>query len=115
MLARSGFDFWESGADYIRASDRFECFVQHQDAMLGIFNSMVSEYGFSVVAANRPVRDVYDDLRARIRPITAGMGPTVEPHLPIEDDILPSLGRDEPSTRSVSAILADLLEALKEQ
>ena len=115
MLARGGFDFWESGADYIRASDRFDCFVQHQEALLGIFSSMVSEYGFTVVDGNRPVREVYDALRDQIRPVVAGMGPAAEPRIAIDDEIVPPLTPADSGSRSVSAILADLLEALKDQ
>jgi dTMP kinase len=115
VLARGGFDFWESGADYIRATNRFDSFVEHQDAMLGVFSRMTTEYGFTVVDANRPVKEVYDDLRAQIRPVIADMQPGAEPPLQPGDEVIPPLDREEPQTRSVSAILADLLEALKEQ
>lgn len=117
VLARGGFDFWESGADYIHASNRYDCFVQHQQSQLKVFDDMTEEFGFTVVDANRPVKDVFLDLQAQMRPLLPEMRHCKELHTAEEEgDLIPPLAQDdERPARRVSDILADLLEALKEQ
>lgn len=115
VLSRGGFDYWESGCDYIHAPSRYDCFVRHQDALLGVFRRMIGEYGFVVVDANRDVKAVFDDLRGHVEGVVAGMtaGARDAPLVPPEYIPPPVPARKE--TRTVSDIITDLLETLQDQ
>lgn len=115
VLSRGGFDYWESGADYIHAESRYDCFIRHQDALLGVFNKMVGEYGFKVVDAARPIRQVFEDLRGHIAPLVQTMRPCEQPAAEIPDEFLPVPVKQQRSTRDLSEIIADLLGALREE
>lgn len=115
VLSRGGFDYWESGADYIHAESRYDCFIRHQDALLGVFNKMVSEYGFKVIDAARPIRQVFEDLRDHIAPLVQTMRPSEQPVAEIPEAFLPAPIRQQRPTRDLSEIIADLLGALREE
>jgi len=115
VLSRGGFDYWESGADYIHAESRYDCFVRHQDALLGVFNKMIHEYGFQVVDATRSVREVFEDLRRRIAPLVEEMRPSEQGMVEIPDDFLPAPPQPSRTSRDLSEIIADLLAALQEE
>jgi dTMP kinase len=76
VLARGGFDFWESGLDFQSEQDLFSSFVPYQTALLGVFDDLASSHGFQIVDANRGIAEVFADLKAGILPIISGsMGP----------------------------------------
>jgi len=68
-----GFDYWESGTDYLRGDDVFENYVRHQTLLIQQFDSMADEYHFKVVDANRTVPEVFGDLRSAIETIIGDM------------------------------------------
>lgn len=115
VLARGGFDYWESGADYIHADSRYDCFVRHQQALLDAFAQMIDEYGFVVVDANRPVRDVFEDLRSCVSEVVADLDPSDLDLAVAPVDFAPPPVSDDKPTRSVSDIIADLLGALQDE
>lgn len=61
-----GFNYWESGMDLRLGNDMFDSFKEYQSRILHQFDSMIGEYGFQVLDANRPADEVGDDLRAAI-------------------------------------------------
>lgn len=61
-----GFNYWESGMDLRLGNDMFDSFKEYQSRVLKQFDSMVGEYGFQVIDANRPADEVGDDLRLAI-------------------------------------------------
>jgi len=117
VLASGGFDYWESGTDYIHGDSRYDCFVQHQDALLGIFSHMVDEYGFVVVNANRSVKEVAQDIRRHVGAAIADIQSGATDLRLVEDDFSPRPlgGGQHPSTRTVSDIIADLLSTLQDE
>jgi dTMP kinase len=116
VLARGGFDYWESGADYIHAESRYDCFIQHQQSLLKVFETMSEQYGFVMVDANRPVRVVFQDLRAHIAQLVEGMTPPDSGLAGLPDEIpAPRPLETERSSRSIADIIADLLGALKDE
>ncbi len=118
VLAAGGFDYWESGADYCHGDSRYDCFVQHQSALLEVFKKMVEEYSFVVIDANKPVMDVFSDLRQPISKVVTDLAtPAEEAAMPAESlAAMPELpqGDDRP-TREMSDIIADLLAALQDE
>lgn len=61
-----GFDYWESGMDIHLGEDLFDSFVNYQTRMLGVFDSMVEQYGFDVIDASLPIETVHMELQRRI-------------------------------------------------
>ncbi len=115
VLARSGFDYWESGADYIHADSRYDCFVRHQEALLRVFVDMIGEYGFTVVDANRPVKLVFEDLRTRISGVVADINPSDLNLTAVPEDFIPAPAANDAPTRRIADIIADLLGALRDE
>jgi dTMP kinase len=62
-------DYWESGMDIGLARDMFDSFVKYQGLMQQEFKRLQERYGFEVINANRSVRAVATDLRARLEQI----------------------------------------------
>lgn len=66
VLARGGFDFWESGMDFLGESDLYRSFVIYQTRLLETFDALSKTYGFQVVDAARNIGEVFRDLRAAV-------------------------------------------------
>jgi dTMP kinase len=73
VMNSRGFDYWESGTDYLRGDDVYENYVRHQNLLIEQFDSMVDEYQFKVVDATRSVPEVFGDLRASIQTLIGDM------------------------------------------
>ncbi|MCC6190302.1 MAG: thymidylate kinase [Anaerolineales bacterium] len=73
VINSRGFDYWESGTDYLRGDDLYENYVRHQTLLIEQFDAMATEYQFHVVDATRNVPEVFGDLRAAISTIVADM------------------------------------------
>lgn len=68
-----GFDYWESGGDYLQGVSVYDSFVQHQHAMLDEFRAMAEQYDFQIVDARRPAEAVFDDIREQLERVLRGM------------------------------------------
>ncbi len=66
VLARGGFDFWESGMDFLGESDLYRSFVIYQSRLLETFDQLSRTNGFQVIDAARNISDVFRDLRAEV-------------------------------------------------
>jgi len=114
VLASGGFDYWESGADFLREGDMYDAFVKYQSALLEEFDRMAEEYGFTVVDADQSIKDVFDNLKTHVQAVVAEMIPGrafldefVEPVIPIE--------RESPTERrSMAETLRDFFSSLLE-
>jgi hypothetical protein len=62
----AGFDYWESGMDIHMGEDRFDSFVRYQTRMIGVFDSMVQQYGFSVIDASHSIDWIFTNLQRRV-------------------------------------------------
>jgi dTMP kinase len=69
VVNSQGFDYWESGMDYLRSDDIYENYVRYQSQLIAQFDTMSDEYHFHVVDANRGVPAVFGELRASIQMI----------------------------------------------
>jgi len=110
-LEGGGFDFWESGMDYLRKEDLCEAFVTHQSAMLEEFDRLAGEYGFVEVDANRGIEAGFTEVQGHVKQIVEGMKP---PHAPFAQIVRPEIPMEErhESRRSVGDRLRELLVAL---
>jgi dTMP kinase len=88
VLASTGFDYWESGQDYLPGQDVFHSFVEYQTHVLSQFRRLAQQHDFVTVDARGSINDVFRDLCAAIEPVISSMNVTTsvtelsEPRLP---------------------------------
>jgi len=73
VINSQGFDYWESGMDYLRGDDIYESYVRYQTELIAQFEKMSEEYHFHVVDANLSVPAVFSELRNSIKMIVEDM------------------------------------------
>jgi dTMP kinase len=73
VLATRGFDYWESGMDYLKGKKLFPNYVRYQTRLLEQFDAIVEEFDFQRIDANRSVVEVFADLRVEVEKIVAPM------------------------------------------
>ena len=62
-----GFDYWESGMDTGFADNRYDSFCIYQSRLIEQFDLMAEEFGFITIDANRPVKEVFEDIKEYVR------------------------------------------------
>ena len=67
MVNSRGFDYWESGMDYLKGDDIFENYLRYQSRLIHQFDAMAEEYRFHIVDANRTVPEIFTELRDAIQ------------------------------------------------
>jgi dTMP kinase len=77
VLNSTGFDYWESGQDYLPGPEVYGNFVEHQTRLLAEFRRLAIEHAFTTVDARGPVADVFRALCDEIEPVLQDMA-TVE-------------------------------------
>ncbi len=75
VLNARGFDYWESGMDFLPNRDYYEAFVEYQSRLLAQFEAMAEEYQFQRIDATRSIREVFQQLTTEIEKVLAGMKP----------------------------------------
>ena len=73
VLSGQGFDYWESGRDYLRETDVYHSFVRYQNELLAEFLRLADRLGFAVVDARQSVGDLFEVLRKEVERAVAGM------------------------------------------
>ena len=73
VLTSTGFDYWESGQDYLPGPDVYGNFVEHQTRLLAEFRRLAAEHAFTTVDARAPVADVFKTLCEIIEPVIEDM------------------------------------------
>jgi len=68
-----GFDYWESGMDFLEETDVFQSFVKYQTRLLAAMDDLAERFGFSVIDANRSIAEVFRDLREGVEVIVGDM------------------------------------------
>lgn len=77
VVAGRGFDYWESGGDFLRGAGIYENFVQYQNALTGEFLRLADRYGFTVIDARPSVADVFRVLRDEVATVVQDLDPNV--------------------------------------
>jgi dTMP kinase len=75
VLNARGFDYWESGMDFLHHQDYYESYIEYQSQVIAQFDSMADEFGFRIVDATRSVHEVFVDLRKDIKKLIKRMKP----------------------------------------
>lgn len=73
VLTSRGFDYWESGMDFLGYSDYYTSFTVYQNKMLAAFDRLGDEFGFYSIDATQSIRDVFVDLCAGVAKIVGDM------------------------------------------
>jgi len=62
-----GFNYWEAGMDIHYADNIYDSFCIYQSKLRDQLDDMSSEYGFVNIDANRPINNIFEDLRQEIK------------------------------------------------
>jgi dTMP kinase len=73
VLSSTGFDYWESGQDYLASPDVYHNFVEHQTRLLAEFRRLAQEHAFTTVDARAPIPEVFRALCEVIEPVVQDM------------------------------------------
>lgn len=73
VLARGGFDYWESGQDFLRGPGLYETFTEYQSILLDEYRRLAEKHAFSVVDARGGVGDVFEALRSEVADVVESM------------------------------------------
>jgi dTMP kinase len=79
VLNARGFDYWESGADFLQGRDYYDSFVEYQTRLLAQFDAIADEFNFVRIDANCSIREVFQSLQAEIKELLKGMKPPKQP------------------------------------
>ncbi len=71
VLGARGFDYWESGMDFMGQSDYYESFCEYQRRMLATFDELGQEYGFQAIDATRSIGEVFVQLRQALEVVVS--------------------------------------------
>jgi dTMP kinase len=73
VLSSTGFDYWESGQDYLPSPEVYQNFVEHQTRLLAEFRRLATEHAFITVDARKPIPEVFRALCEVIEPVVQTM------------------------------------------
>jgi dTMP kinase len=74
VISSTGFDYWESGQDFLRGPDLYENFVEYQTMLLAEFRRLAQRYDFRMLDGRRGVAEVFADLCQEVETVIQGMG-----------------------------------------
>ncbi len=75
VLNARGFDYWESGMDFLPHRDYYESYIDYQSRLLAQFDAMAEEFRFHRIDATQSVRHVFRQLRTEIEELVRDMKP----------------------------------------
>jgi dTMP kinase len=87
VVGSTGFDYWESGQDFLSGGSVYDSFVEYQKLLLAEFRYLAERHQFSVADARGSVADVFRSVRSEVEEVIRDMGS--EAGLPRSDLILP--------------------------
>jgi dTMP kinase len=81
VLSSTGFDYWESGQDFLRGHDVYKNFIKYQSRLLPEFHDLALQHDFRLIDARRGVLDIFADLKAGIGDVVDGMMDEAPPEI----------------------------------
>lgn len=75
VLNARGFDYWESGMDFLGYPDYYISFIKYQKRMQAAFNKLAKEYGFKTIDATRSIHDTFLALRDAVEQVVCDLKP----------------------------------------
>ena len=90
LLNDRGFDYWESGMDFLRHQDYYESYIDYQSQLLAQFDSMANEFSFHTVDATARIPKVFNAIKRDIEILIKDMKRMEFTHTPplgfVDDD-----------------------------
>jgi dTMP kinase len=77
VLNARGFDYWESGMDFMGYNDFFQSYIAYQNRMLDTFDALGKEYKFRDIDARMSIEEVFAQLRVAVEDSVRDLRPTV--------------------------------------
>jgi len=96
VLSSRGFDYWESGLDFLREPDVYHSFVHYQTELLAEFLRLAERHRFVVVDARKSIADVFAVLRGEVEEALHGMEVDRLPAVDLDADGAAGLGQVTP-------------------
>lgn len=85
VISSTGFDYWESGQDFLRGPGLYENFVEYQTMLLGEFRRLAQRYQFSIIDGRAGVPEVFAQVRAEVQEVIGSMaGDAAQPVRDVE-------------------------------
>lgn len=75
VLGSRGFDYWESGVDFLGYPDYYDSFIEYQRSMLAVFDGLGQEYGFRDIDATQSIHQVFVALRYALELVVSPLKP----------------------------------------
>jgi dTMP kinase len=79
VLNTRGFDYWESGMDFMRGRDYYDSYVEYQTRLIAQYDAMADEFDFVRIDANQSIHEVFLTLRSEIEALIKDMKPPKKP------------------------------------
>jgi dTMP kinase len=98
VISSTGFDYWESGQDFLPATSVFDTFVEYQTWLLDEFRRLAARHNFHVIDARGSVPEIFRAISAQVEQVVEGMGQEK-----FIDELL-----EEPSAEAATATLPHL-------
>ena len=73
LSEQGGFDYWESGMDFLKGRDLFRNYVRYQTRLLAQFDAIAEEFDFRRIDANRSICEIFGDLRREVGAVVMPM------------------------------------------
>jgi dTMP kinase len=76
VLKARGFDYWESGMDFISGRDLYDSYVEYQTSLLAQFDAIAQEFDFIRIDANQGILEVFRQLKGDISALITDLRPS---------------------------------------
>lgn len=73
VLGSGGFNYWESGMDFLPGQDLYLCFLEYQRRVIEVLDGMVQSEGFLRIDASQNPAKVYRAIQKRIEEVVVDM------------------------------------------
>jgi dTMP kinase len=73
VLRSRGFDYWESGQDFLRSENVYDNFVTYQRRLLEEFRRLAKRHDFRMIDARGSVAEIFRALQAELEGVVKGM------------------------------------------
>ena len=67
VVVSRGFDYWESGEDFLSVPSLFDNFVEYQTRVLAELRSLAERHEFSILDANRGIPQIFSDILREVQ------------------------------------------------
>ncbi|HLW17562.1 MAG TPA: thymidylate kinase [Actinomycetota bacterium] len=74
VISSTGFDYWESGQDFLPSTSVFDTFVEYQTWLLDEFRRLATRHDFHVIDARGSVPEIFRAIATQVEEVVAGMG-----------------------------------------